>query len=648
MIRRSRSEGAKPSASKRIPSSPSKLFSKISKSLKGLRKRKIRKRRSALLENGKLQWYEITSVGGVAWRKEGKMDSKIGDVLGPGFGDFVASDEERLDLETGVRMIKIVRDFDKDEEKQHREDDYSRWIPQTTQFGLPLVRLVSSKRVLLSVQKGEKNAGDLSSILFGNRRDESRSERMVRMNECRNEATVPLSDFNMACEIFNESQKRHIEIQLLMEDKKTEMINLRQLVALLEVQRYGAGQRKFYNELKQDIRKRLKKSKVWNARMLRVQKDSTERTRARFDWKASKLGPPPFAPPRPSSDEVTKQVIDLVEEDEDDEDDEDDEEKLKHITEKVNETTSIGNRFEIFSQSFRHTCGVSGFIKYEEENLSKMNMEFRDNYFPRETMMWNGSVFKKDYAEFERNVRANLSSHNTSEDIIDKAIRHISVVASRDVLMEFCSKTVTMMQSVPLEVNIMNRVEATPISLEVVPTPVTVVASSFSSNKNKNDIAILRSMTSETFRMVRGIPGIENRDRRRSWIARCEVCSILIVSKKQLDKKGVLLRRVVRVVQDSNAGEIRVLEKNDSSGPYEKALSSNLTITITPEEEVKNLRDQCSRLSSAMSSLLEKNIQLQESHAALQATVRRSFNQFGTRNNGLSPSSKKNGAKRRM
>ena len=221
-------------------------------------------------------------------------------------------------------------------------------------------------------------------------------------------------------------------------------------------------------------------------------------------------------------------------------------------------------------------------------------------------MIWCGRKFNKDVEEFLSNVRHSLSRHKVSEEISEETMRHIPVVASRDVLMEFCSKTVTMMQSSPLEVSLLNRVEASPITLEVVPTP-------GEASTKLNDIAILRSTTCETFRLVRGIPGIENRDRRESWIARCEVCSVLIVSKKQ-NEKGPLLRRVVRVVQDSSAGEIRVVErkKNDLFS------TSNLAVQITPEEEVKNLREQCSRLTSAISALLEKNVQLQESHVALQ------------------------------
>ena len=220
--------------------------------------------------------------------------------------------------------------------------------------------------------------------------------------------------------------------------------------------------------------------------------------------------------------------------------------------------------------------------------------------------MWGGKKFKKDVNEFERNIRDALTRHKVSEEILEEAVRYIPVVASRDVLMEFCSKTVSMMQSSPLGVSLLNRVEASPISLEVVPTP---------GSAKVNDIAILRSMTSETFRLVRGIPGIENRDRRSSWIARCEVCSVLIVSKKQLEK-GPLLRRVVRVLQDSSADEVRVVERKKDS-------KLDLAVQITPEEEVKNLREQCSRLTAAMSALLEKNMQLQESHLALQEKMKR-------------------------
>jgi len=238
--------------------------------------------------------------------------------------------------------------------------------------------------------------------------------------------------------------------------------------------------------------------------------------------------------------------------------------------------------------------------------LEKLNSEFRCNYFPRETIIWCGKKFKKDVNEFERNIRDALMHYKVSEEILEEAVRYVPVVASRDVLMEFCSKTVSMMQSSPLEVSLLNRVEASPISLEVVPTP---------GSAKSNDIAILRSMTSETFRLVRGIPGIENRDRRSSWIARCEVCSILIVSKKQLEK-GPLLRRVVRVLQDSSADEVRVVERK-------KDFKLDLAVQITPEEEVKNLREQCSRLTAAMSALLEKNMQLQESHLALQEKMKR-------------------------
>ena len=280
MIRRSKSDGdvSSPSASKRkskrnLTRSPSKLFSSLSKSFKGLGRksprRKIRKRKIAMLDDETLQWYEVTSVGGVAWRSEGKMNSKIENVLGPGFGDFVATDEERLDLSTGVRMIKIVGDFEYEDEQEQPQ----RWIPKTTQYGLPLVRVVSSKRVLNSQRTGR--GSDLSSFLFGNKGNENGNKSMVRMNECRNECTMPLSEFTLACEFFDKSQKRHIELQLQMEDKRTELSNLRQLAALLQMQRYGVEQRPFHNAMRTEVQKRLKKSEAWNDRMNQAEENST-------------------------------------------------------------------------------------------------------------------------------------------------------------------------------------------------------------------------------------------------------------------------------------------------------------------------------------------------------------------------------------
>ena len=183
MIRRSKSDGdvSSPSASKRkskrnLTRSPSKLFSSLSKSFKGLRRksprRKIRKR-TALLDDENLQWYEITSVAGIAWRSDGKINSKIENVMGPGFGDFVATDEERLDPSTGVRMIRIVGECEDEQQNQPQ-----RWIPKTTQYGLPLVRVVSSKRVLSSQRTGR--GSDLSSYLFGNKGNENGNKSMVR------------------------------------------------------------------------------------------------------------------------------------------------------------------------------------------------------------------------------------------------------------------------------------------------------------------------------------------------------------------------------------------------------------------------------------------------------------------------------------
>lgn len=282
MIRRSKSDGdisspSKTTPKRSLPRSPSKFFSSFSKSLKGFRRksprRKIRKR--AVFDNEKLQWYEVTSVGGIAWRSSSHMSSKITTVLGPGFGDFIAADEERLDPSTGVRMIKVVGEFEfEDTQKQEQQ----RWIPKTTQYGLPLVRLVSSKMVLNAQRRGR--AGDLSSFLFGKKSndqgEEGLNKSMVRLNECRNESTMPLSEFNLACELFDESQKRHIEMRLHMEDKKTELSNLRQLAALLQVQRYGVEQRPFHIAMKTEIQKRLKKSEIWNNCINQAQAQGTQ------------------------------------------------------------------------------------------------------------------------------------------------------------------------------------------------------------------------------------------------------------------------------------------------------------------------------------------------------------------------------------
>ena len=92
----------------------------------------------------------------------------------------------------------------------------------------------------------------------------------------------------------------------------------------------------------------------------------TKHEQARFDWNACELGPPPFAPPRPSSDEVTKQVTELETQNQDQDEDEDDEEKeaLNQMTDDISEMISIRTRFEIFSNALRAMCGVSGFIKY--------------------------------------------------------------------------------------------------------------------------------------------------------------------------------------------------------------------------------------------------------------------------------------------
>ena len=91
----------------------------------------------------------------------------------------------------------------------------------------------------------------------------------------------------------------------------------------------------------------------------------TKHEQARFDWNACELGPPPFAPPRPSSDEVTKQVTELEPQDQDQDEDEDEEkEALDRMADDISEMVSIRTRFEIFSNALRAMCGVSGFVKY--------------------------------------------------------------------------------------------------------------------------------------------------------------------------------------------------------------------------------------------------------------------------------------------
>lgn len=93
-------------------------------------------------------------------------------------------------------------------------------------------------------------------------------------------------------------------------------------------------------------------------------KTGTKHEESQFDWNASEIGPPPFAPPRPSSDEVTKQLTDLETQDEDEDKEEDEEnERLNRVAEEISEMISIRTRFEIFSNTLRTTCGVSGFVK---------------------------------------------------------------------------------------------------------------------------------------------------------------------------------------------------------------------------------------------------------------------------------------------
>ena len=85
---------------------------------------------------------------------------------------------------------------------------------------------------------------------------------------------------------------------------------------------------------------------------------------ARFDWDACELGPAPFAHPRPSSDEVTKQVTEVEPQDQDQDEDEDEEkEALDRMADDISEMVSIRTRFEIFSNTLRAMCGVSGFVK---------------------------------------------------------------------------------------------------------------------------------------------------------------------------------------------------------------------------------------------------------------------------------------------
>ena len=97
---------------------------------------------------------------------------------------------------------------------------------------------------------------------------------------------------------------------------------------------------------------------------LKIHMTGAKHEQARFGLGYCELGPAPFAPPRPSSDEVTKQVTELEPQDQDQDEDEDEEkEALDRMADDISEMVSIRTRFEIFSNTLRAMCGVSGFVK---------------------------------------------------------------------------------------------------------------------------------------------------------------------------------------------------------------------------------------------------------------------------------------------
>eukprot|EP00941_MAST-03F_sp_MAST-3F-sp1_P003167 g3167.t1 len=570
---------------------------------------------------------EVLAPKGIAWRQSPNFDDRVRFPKGPMKGELIkVVKQDATSDPSGVRMA-LVRTLDGTSQG---------WLPMTDKEKAPLCLLLTgeemkeSKNFLSSslsssnvdaistnaktkenkINEDEKSTSLASSIitprtnstaveennieiLSSNGCTENQlKQKIISMNNIKKGETISLSLFNAECAQIDSHNQKAVENQLKKDDFIDANDNFTELIRFLDQQHFAGDTKVRAEHVRKVIMKEVDSCKSWLSSVQKTEK----------------------------ADEVRRSSF--------------------------NEDGTSQCRSREFAKRFKNCSAISGKLEVSKEELKAMTVDLRENYFPREPPYWAGWRFDGSFSELLTAMISAMKIQSVPDDTATRMADMVALIASRDQLMEISAKVAILLHEDPLNVTLLNRMDATPVSLRVAGRKITSsinvekdettlkMSSEKSENKNKEETvaAVLGSTVTETFRFIHGLPSLQIDMVRSSWVVKVKLTSELVLE---------TVKGTPTIVRHFEAYKIPTPEDDDFS--REAKLQRN-RVTIEPqsaseiirklEAENVRLRSQIERLTLQVNASMEsetrhkaelekqKKEMLAEKHRAVQNVSR--------------------------